>query len=107
MDLRGDALDGVLVAPEQVKGKPLTTFHTRMPDDKNLVGLLEDKHVLLHVESAEASPLLRLVVGLLPRVLIVGAWLWLSAARKADVAGGGPLAGFLVRGKKYERSPRV
>ena len=105
VDLRGDALDGVLVAPEQVKGKPLTTFHTRMPDDKNLVPLLEDKHVLLHVESAEASPLLRLVVGLLPWVLIVGVWLWLSRrAQSMMVAGGGPLGGFLKRGKKYERT---
>ena len=105
VDLRGDAIDGVLTAPETVDKKPVTAFHARMPDDKSLVPLLEDKHVQIHVESAEGSPLLRVVLGLLPWVLIIGAWMWVSRrAKSMAMPGGGPLGGFLKRGKKYERS---
>jgi cell division protease FtsH len=104
VDLRGDSLDGVLTAPENIDGKQLSMFHTRIPDDKTLIPLLHDKQVQIHVENVEASPLLRIVLALLPWVLIIGVWMWLSRrAQQMMVAGGGPLGGFLKRGRKYDK----
>ena len=41
----------------------------------------------------------------LPWVLIIGVWLWLSRrAQQMMVAGGGPLGAFLKRGKKFEKA---
>src|ERR1051325_9491076 len=104
--LRGELLEGTLTAPEN----KVTAFRTRIPpEDKDTVALLRDKNVKLRVENPEPPALLRLVLGLLPWVLIIGAWWWLSRrAQSMMVTGsGGPFAGFLKRGRKFEKSTQV
>jgi cell division protease FtsH len=103
--MRGDALTGELTGPQALDGRQVKTFHSLAPgQDKNLVPLLEDKQVKLKVESPEAPALVRILLGLLPWVLIIGVWLWLSRrAQQMMVAGGGPLGGFIKRGKKFEK----
>jgi cell division protease FtsH len=105
--MRGDALTGELAAPETIRGREVKTFHTLAPAaDKNLVPLLEDHSVAIRVESPEAPALVRIVLGLLPWVLIIGVWLWLSRrAQSMMVAGGGPLGAFTKRGKKFQKEP--
>jgi cell division protease FtsH len=104
--LRGDAVSGELATPELVHARPVTTFHTLAPQqDKNLVPLIEDKNVTLRVESPEAPAMVRILLGLLPWVLIIGVWMWLSRrAQQMMVAGGGPLGAFTKRGKRFQRS---
>ncbi|HEY1553858.1 MAG TPA: ATP-dependent zinc metalloprotease FtsH [Kofleriaceae bacterium] len=103
--MRGDELTGELTRPETVDKKQVKAFRTTTPDDKGLVPLLDDKKVQLKVESPEAPAFVRILFGLLPWVLIIGAWLWLSRrAQKMMVAGGGPLGAFTKRGKKFQKS---
>jgi len=105
VEIRGDSLEGTLASPEVDNGQKVTTFHTLAPDDKNLVPTLEDKNVEIHVASPESPMLLRLLVGLLPWILIIGVWMWLSRrAQSMMVAGGGPFGGFLKRGRKVEKA---
>src|SRR5205814_889767 len=66
--------------------------------------LLEDKTVAIKVESPEAPVVMRILLGLLPWLLIIGVWLWLSRrAQQMMVAGGGPLGAFTKRGKKFQK----
>jgi cell division protease FtsH len=105
VEIRGDSLEGTLAAPETENNRQVSTFHTLTPDDKNLVPTLHDKNVDIHVASPESPVLLRLLLGLLPWILIIGVWLWLSRrAQSMMVAGGGPLGGFLKRGRKVEKA---
>ena len=107
--LRGDSLSGELNAPEKIEPtdeKPIKTFHTTTPPDaKDLAPLLVQKNVKLKVESPDGSPLLRIFFGLLPWLLIIGVWLWLSRrAQQMMVAGSGPLGAFTKRGKKFQKT---
>jgi cell division protease FtsH len=106
VEMRGDVLEGTLVQPEPIDGiARITEFRTTAPDDKSLVPMLLDKKVTMHVASPESPALLRILFGLLPWIVIVGAWLWLSRrAQQMMVAGGGPLGAFTKRGKKFEKS---
>src|SRR5207302_4601546 len=57
------------------------------------------------VASPESPALVRILLGLLPWVLIIGVWMWLSRrAQQMMVAGGGPLGAFTKRGKKFEKT---
>jgi cell division protease FtsH len=103
--LRGNELSGTLLVPQPLDNAIVTAFRTTVPEDERLVPLLEDKGVALRVESQDSPWLVQLLVMLLPWVLIIGVWLWLSRrAQQMMVAGGGPLAGFLKRGRKFEKA---
>jgi cell division protease FtsH len=107
VEMRGDVIDGDLTAPEQIDGVArITEFRTVAPlDDKTLVPMLLDQHVTMRVASPESSTLVRVLIGVLPWVLIIGVWMWLSRrAQSMMVAGGGPLGAFTKRGKKFEKS---
>ena len=51
--------------------------------------------------------MLTLLIGILPWVILIGAWLWMSRRAQRMMtpggAGGGPLGGFLKRGKRFEK----
>jgi cell division protease FtsH len=103
--LRGSELSGKLKAAQQRDGVAVSEFRTTIPDDERLVPLLDDKGVEIRVESPDSPWLVRVLVMLLPWVLIIGVWLWLSRrAQQMMVAGGGPLGGFLKRGRKFEKA---
>jgi cell division protease FtsH len=104
--LRGAEIAGELREPAIHGVVPIYEFHARAPDDDRLVGLLDDHGVTIRAEPAEESLLLPIALSLLPLVLIVAVWVWLSRrARQMMVAGGGgPLAGFLKRGRKFEKA---
>ncbi len=104
--LKGRSLDGTLSSPETVDQRALTEFHTLVPaGDDSLVPLLRSKAVRIRVSSEDRPLALQLVYTLLPWVLIIGVWVWLSRrAQHMMVAGGGPLGGFLKRGKRFEKT---
>jgi cell division protease FtsH len=103
--LRDDSMAGQLEMPAVVNGRLVTAFHTMTPKDDRLVPLLENQHVKIDVRSDESPWFIRLAIVLLPWALIIGAWLWLSRrAQQMMVAGGGPLGGFLKRGRRFEKA---
>src|SRR5215468_9364724 len=104
--VRPDSVSGKLSEAQTVDGKAVTEFRTATPRDDRLVALLDDKGVQIRAENEDASPLARLAMMALPWVVIIGVWLWLSRrTQQMMVAGGGPLGGFLKRGRKFEKSP--
>jgi len=107
--LEGQDLQGVLSEPQSVDGRPMDRFHARIPDkDDSLIPLLREKKIQVRVVEKGHSVLGQLLVGVLPWVLIIGVWVWLSRrAQSVMVAGGGPLGGFLKRGKKFEKKASV
>jgi len=103
-----DSLTGELAVPHVVDHRYVFTFHTVAAKDDRLVGLLEAKGVAIHVAQPKQSALFQLVVSVLPWVLIIGVWMWLSrrAQQMMVAGGGGPLGGFLKRGHKFEKASR-
>jgi cell division protease FtsH len=103
--LRPDSATGTLREAQTVDGKSVTEFRTTVPRDERLVPLLDDKGVAIRAETEESPLLVRIVMMALPWVIIIGVWLWLSRrTQQMMVAGGGPLGGFLRRGRKFEKS---
>jgi cell division protease FtsH len=108
--VRPDSVTGKLSEAQTVDGKSVTEFRTATPRDDRLIPLLDDKGVRIRAENEDSPLLVRLVMMALPWVVIIGVWLWLSRrTQQMMVAGGGPLGGFLRRGRKFEKttSPRV
>jgi cell division protease FtsH len=101
-----DSLTGELAVPQVVDNRYVFTFHTIAPKDDRLVGLLETKGVAIHVAQPKQSALVQVVISVLPWVLIIGVWMWLSrrAQQMMVAGGGGPLGGFLKRGHKFEKA---
>jgi cell division protease FtsH len=98
-------VSGTLSEPQKLDDRSVTKFRSTLPKDDRLVPLLDDKGVKIRVENQESSWLARLLMMALPWLLIIGVWMWLSRrAQQMMVAGGGPLGGFLKRGKKFERA---
>ena len=104
--LQPEGLTGTLTAAEKLDNHDVTEFRSVIPKDERLVPLLDDKGVKIRVDHEESSLLARIAMMVLPWVVIIGAWLWLSRRTQQQmmVAGGGPLGGFLKRGRKFEKA---
>jgi cell division protease FtsH len=96
----GRDLTGHFAKPETVSGRSVTTFETSLPDveDTGLLTMLRDKGVEVTAHRDEDPLVIRILAPLLPWVIIIGAWVWLSRRTQAMLGSGGPLAG-LTRGK--------
>ncbi len=94
--LKGLQINGKLKAPDTVDGKSITTFRSLLPamDDRALLPLLRDKGVVVTVKSEEQPPLMRLFLSILPWIVIIGAWAWMSR-RAQGMMTGGPLGRML------------
>ncbi|HVX95137.1 MAG TPA: ATP-dependent zinc metalloprotease FtsH [Polyangia bacterium] len=76
---KGAHLSGALRAPEKVDGADATTFETELPDrDDALLPLLRARGVRIEVARETRSAIGQLALTLLPWLLIIGAWTWLS-----------------------------
>ena len=111
VNLKGQAIDGQLSSPQKLAGHEVTHFQTRMPErDDQLLPLLRQKSVRIKVTSSETPFAVSLLVNILPWVLIIGVWVWLSrrASRMMGGAGGGPLGSILrQRNRRFEQSTSV
>ena len=111
LTLRGDRASGKLRAPQTVGGREITSFRTVLAaqtDDK-LLPLLREKQVEITVEQDAPSPILQIVYSVLPWVVIVGVWLWMSRrTNKMMMGGGGPLTGILKGGsRRFDKEAQV
>jgi cell division protease FtsH len=102
--LRPSELQGTLSEPQKLDGNTVTAFRAELPKDDRLVPLLDEKGVKIRVENEESSLLARLAMMVLPWVLIIGVWMWLSRRGQQMMVAGGPLGGFLKRGRKFEKA---
>jgi cell division protease FtsH len=96
-------ISGTLSEPQPIAGANVTRFEAALPKDDRLLPLLDDKGVTIKAEAEDGSLVTRLVLMMVPWLLILGVWLWLSRrSQQMMVAGGGALGGFLKRGRKFE-----
>ena len=103
--LTGLQIEGKLKAAEKVDGHSITTFRALLPsmEDRGLLPLLREKGAAITVKSEEQPPLVRIAVSVLPWVLILGAWVWMSR-RAAGAMANGPF-GRMLAGRSSRIDP--
>jgi cell division protease FtsH len=111
VSVKGQTVTGTLRGPVEVEdGKKLTEFKTLLPmqDDRDLLPLLRDKRVRVEVESVEQSMTVAVLVQLLPFVVVVAVWLWLSRRAQRMMGPGGPFGSILKgRTRRFEKEAQV
>ena len=103
--LDGEGLNGKLKGPEPVNGKNIKTFHSNLaPNDVGLLPLLHEKEVRIEVKSQQQPFGVQVLLTLLPWVLILGVWVWMSRRAKGMLGPGGPLAiSWVIRAESSTR----
>jgi cell division protease FtsH len=109
--VRGQKVDGELDNKQKVEGQEVLDFHTMLPEqqDKDLLPMMRKNGVKITVKSEEQPLALQLIITILPWVLIIGVWVWLSRrAQQAMTSGGGPFGGIMKgRSRRFERESQV
>jgi cell division protease FtsH len=110
LTIKGLTITGALKAEQVVDGKPMRAFSTVLPsaEDRDLLPLMRQKDVKVTVKSEEQPFLLQLVIGVLPWVLVIGVWFWISRRAQGMLSKGGPFAG-ITRGqtRRYDKQAQV
>jgi cell division protease FtsH len=109
--VKGRRLEGVLRAPATIDGRPVKEFATQLPErDDNLLPLLRAKGTRIAVEPEDRSFAAQVFLTLLPWVLIIGAWVWMSRRARGILGTGGALGEMTKsKGRRFdsERAPDV
>lgn len=102
----GQLLRGKLNAPQPLNGATVEQFHTLLPrNDDDTVRSLRDQGVAIQVESEEEPFWAQALSAVLPLLLIIGPWIWLSRRANRLMGAGGPFG--VSRGdksRKFEKS---
>jgi cell division protease FtsH len=95
LTLTGHEVQGSLKAEQTIEGKPTQRFHTTLPveSDPALLPLLREHKVAVTVKTEEQPLAVRILMSILPWVLILGAWVWLSRRAERTLGPGGLLGG--------------
>jgi cell division protease FtsH len=106
---KGDTVIGELKKPETRQNQTFERFQTVLPEaDTELLPALRKNGVNVKVRSQEAPLPLQIAGALLPWVLIIGVWIWLSRRAQQMMVGGGPLAGVLKgRSRRFDKQSAV
>jgi cell division protease FtsH len=104
--IRDQVLEGELKAKEQVDEKSITKFRTTLPvGDDELVPTLRSKNVRIKVATEEKAWAGQLIAALLPWLLIIGIWIFLSRRASNMMGGGGPISKFMkTKSRRIEKS---
>jgi len=107
--IAGDAIDATLKNDEKLDGRTVKTFHTDLPqNDPALLPSLREKGVTITVKSRQQPFAVEMVMTLLPWVLIIGAWVWMSRRTQGMLRTGGPFGGFMKSpGRKFDKATSV
>ncbi len=107
--LDGEGLNGKLKGPETVNGKSIKSFHSNLaPNDLNLLPILHEKEVRIEVKSQQQPFGVQVLMTLLPWVLIIGVWVWMSRRAKGMLGAGGPFGAFMGnKGRKFDKATSV
>ncbi|HVZ35381.1 MAG TPA: ATP-dependent zinc metalloprotease FtsH, partial [Polyangiaceae bacterium] len=114
---RGENIVGQLKQPEtrQVSGpsgqksQSYQSFQSLRPEsDPELLPALRKSHVTIRVRSQDQPLPVQILATILPWVLIIGVWVWLSRRAQQMMVGGGPLASVLKgRSRRFDRQASV
>jgi cell division protease FtsH len=111
LTVRGQNASGQLKAPETVEGHNVTSFRTMLPTtaEPDLFPSLRKQGAQIVVQSEEQPPLIQLLLSVLPWVLIIGAWVFLSRSAQRMMAGGGGAFGGVLgkRSHRFEQESSV
>ena len=106
----GRDVTGHFTKPKTASGRSVSAFETSLPEveDPGLLALLRDKGVDVKAYRDQDPLVVRVLAPLLPWVIIIGAWVWLSRRTQSMMSSGGPFAG-LTRGKakRFDLEPHV
>lgn len=101
--LVGQTVRGRLKESQQVGEVTLTDFQTLLPlTDEDSVRVLREQGVKIRVEVEQESFWAQALIGLLPFVLLIGPWIWLSRKATRMMGADGPF-GALARGEKSRK----
>ncbi len=106
--LRGQTIEGKFRGKDKIGDSELEHFRSMMPlEDQQLLPILRQQGVSIRVTSEEQPFFVQILMALLPWVLVIGAWVWLSR-RARSMLGAGPL-GFLNKGgtRKFDKTTEV
>ncbi len=108
--LQGNRVTGVLKSEQSVDGARVKKFQTTLPvvKDDELLPLLRGKGVKVEARSEEQPLALQLILSILPWVLIIGVWVWLSRRAQKMMGGANPLGGMLKgKSRRFEQEGEV
>jgi cell division protease FtsH len=107
--LNGLDVSGDLKQEETVGGHKLKSFRSALPqqEDRDLLPLLRDKKVVVEVKNEHTSFVTQALIAVLPWILIIGGWFWLSRRAQAGAGGGMPFGGMASRPHRFERQDGV
>src|SRR3954467_13979784 len=107
--IAGQTMTGQLKEEQHVDDRTTREFRTVIPsqDDNELFPTLRKQGVNVRVKSEEQPFAVQLLLSLLPWILIIGAWFWLSR-RIQKMSPGGPLGNLLKgRTRRFEMKENV
>jgi cell division protease FtsH len=101
--LAGDQVSGAFKQPETVDGRRMKEFVTVLPRDatRELLPALRAQGVTVRAESEQRPALVQLLYMLLPWVLIIGVWVWLSRRTARNMMGASGGLNPFARGKSH------
>jgi cell division protease FtsH len=107
--LKGENIVGQLKQQETRDGIAFQNFQTlRAEPDPELIPDLRKYGVEHRARSQEQPFAIQLVATLLPWILIVGVWIWLSRRAQQMMISGGPLAGVLKgKSRRFDKQTSV
>lgn len=104
--VKGEFREAVQLGDDET-GVETTVFRTVIPsiDNSELLKLLESQNTIIDIESEKQASWVRLLIGLLPWLLIIGFFVYSSRALRKRMPGGQGLFGFgKSKAKLYDRS---
>lgn len=102
--LRGQAIKGQYKSGRNAAEGTSGQFQCHAPrEDPALLPLLRQQGVTVTVADENQPAIVQLLMALLPWVLIIGLWIWMSK-RARSAMGGGPM-GNLIKGKAKKFEP--
>jgi len=103
--LSGQQVSGKLKQEELPGGKKGRDFQSVLPqqDDRDLLPLLRQQHVEVTISTEHTSLIEQIALSLLPWVVILGGWIWLSRRMQRAGGAGLPFGGMAARPHRVER----
>jgi cell division protease FtsH len=106
---KGQNVVGQLKRQETRQNQTFQNFQTLIPEyDAELLPALRKHGVNMRLRSPEPPLPLQIAGNVLPFILIIGLWIWLSRRAQQMMIGGGPLAGVLKgRSRRFDKQASV
>jgi len=110
VEFSGQTLRGTLGRARELGGQSAERFSTVLPgDDPALLPLLRQQGVAIRVSNPAPSLAVEVVAGLLPWLLIIGVWVWISRRTQRTFSSGSSPFGNVLKSKskKFDKQRAV